>query len=242
MEEKLTYPIRINRYLAKKQICTRREADVLVSSGKVAINGQKAVLGDKVKEGDKVTVSEDIKRKRNFVYLAFNKPKGVITHSPQKGEKEISDIVSYPTKLFPVGRLDKDSYGLIILTNDGRITDRMLNPEYCHDKEYRVRVDRKITPSFLEKMASGVVLGNGHKTKACKVHKLDNFIFSIILTEGKKRQIRRMCEVLGRIVVDLKRERIINVKLENLNPGQYRKIEGEELGEFLCKIGIIGQN
>lgn len=242
MEEKLIYPIRINRYLAKKQICTRREADVLVLSGKVVINGRKAILGDKVKEDDKVTVSEDVKRKKNFVYLAFNKPRGVITHSPQKGEKEISDIVSYPTKLFPVGRLDKDSHGLIILTNDGRITDRMLNPEYCHDKEYRVRVDRKITPSFLEKMASGVVLGDGYKTKACEVRNLNNLVFSIILTEGKKHQIRRMCEVLGRTVTDLKRERIMNIELGNLGPGRYRKIEGEDLNKFLYEIGIIGQN
>jgi len=232
--------MRINRYLAKKQICTRREADALVASGKVTINGRKAVLGDKVKIGDEIRVSEDSVRKKNFVYLAYNKPKGIATHSPQAGEKGIANILSFPVKVFPVGRLDKDSCGLIILTNDGRITDRMLNPDYYHEKEYAVQVDPKITPSFLEKMAGGIEIGGKYKTRECKVEKLDKCVFSIVLTEGKKRQIRKMCEKLGRIVKSLKRVRIMNIKLESLRPGQYRKIEGEELEEFLKGIGMIG--
>jgi 23S rRNA pseudouridine2604 synthase len=240
MPDKISYPMRINRYLALKQICTRREADALISAGKVTINGRKAVLGDKIQISDKVAVSEDPNRKKNFVYLAYHKPNGIVSHSPQIGEKSIGNVVSFPVKLFPVGRLDKDSHGLIILTNDGRITDRMLNPDYYHEKEYVVQVDPKITPSFLEKMAGGVIIGNEYKTRECKVHKLDLGIFSIILTEGKKHQIRRMCEKLGRTVRELKRMRIMNIKLENLKPGQYRKIEGGELEEFLKGIGMIG--
>jgi 23S rRNA pseudouridine2604 synthase len=239
MAEEIAYPIRINRYLAKKQICTRREADVLISAGKVVIDGRVAVLGDKVKDGDKVEITEDLKRNRNFVYLAFNKPKGIITHSPQKGEKGIGNIISFPVRLFPVGRLDKDSRGLIILTNDGRITDRMLNPDYYHEKEYVARIDKKITPSFIKNMAEGVEIEGGYKTRKCEAKRIEDFIFSIILTEGKKHQIRRMCETLGKKVLDLKRVRIMSVKLESLKPGQYRKIEGDELKDFLSGMEMI---
>jgi 23S rRNA pseudouridine2604 synthase len=238
MIEKIVYPMRINRYLAKKQICTRREADGLILAGKVIINGKIAVLGDKIQDGDEVEITEDLKRSRDFVYLAFNKPKGIITHSPQKGEKGIGNIVSYPVRLFPVGRLDKDSRGLIILTNDGRITDRMLNPDYYHEKEYFVRIDKKITPSFVKNMAEGIEIAGGYKTRKCEVKKIDNLTFFIILTEGKKHQIRQMCEVLGKKIIDLKRVRIMNIKLEGLKPSQYRKIEGDELKDFLLSIGI----
>jgi len=240
MEEKIIYPLRINRYLAKKQICTRREADVLISSGKVIINKRKAVLGDKVGENDEVNILDDPRSRKKFVYLAYNKPRGIVTHSPKKGEKEIGAIVNYPTKLFPVGRLDKDSSGLIILTNDGRITDRMLNPNYYHEKEYLVEIDQKITPSFLKNMASGVTIEK-YRTKKCIVKKTSYFSFLIILTEGKKHQIRRMCEALGKKVIDLKRMRIMNIKMEGLKMGQFRKIEGEELRGFLKEMGIISK-
>jgi len=236
--DEIIYPMRINRYLAKKQICTRREADGLISAGKVIINGRKAVLGDKVEEKDDVLVKDDPRRSKNFVYLAYNKPRGIITHSAQKGEKEIGAIINYPVQLFPVGRLDKDSSGLIILTNDGRITDRMLNPEYCHEKEYIVIVDKKITPSFLKNMAEGIAIGD-YKTKKCKVEKLGDFSFSIVLTEGKKHQIRRMCESLGKVVLKLKRMRVMNIELCGLKAGQFRKIENEELEAFLREVGII---
>lgn len=240
MNDKLLYPIRINRYLAKKQICTRREADELISAGKIAINGRKAVLGDKIGENDEVQVLDDPRSKKNFVYLAYSKPRGIITHSPQKGEKEIGNLVNYPTRLFPVGRLDKDSSGLIILTNDGRITDRMLSPDYYHEKEYTVSIDQKITPSFLKNMADGIMIGE-YKTRKCEVKKLGDFSFSIVLTEGKKHQIRRMCEALGKKVISLKRQRIMNIRIEGLKSGQFRKIEGEELQVFLKEIGIISK-
>ncbi len=231
------YPMRINKYLAHKNIATRREADELIVAGKVKINGKLAVLGDKVNEKDKVIVDKKI-RDTEFAYLAYNKPAGIMTHSPQGQNRSIEDIISFQQKVFPVGRLDKDSCGLIILTNDGRITDKLLNPDYDHEKEYVVKVNKTISPSFIKHMSNGLVLGDGYKTKKCQVKKMDNFSFSIILTEGKKRQIRRMCEKLDHHVVELKRVRIMNIKLDNLMYGKYRKIKGQELQEFLQSIGM----
>lgn len=231
------YPMRINKYLAHKNIATRREADELIVAGKVKINGKLAVLGDKVQESDEIMVDEKI-RDSDFVYLAYNKPIGIITHSPQGQSRSIEDIISFQQKVFPVGRLDKDSCGLIILTNDGRITDKLLNPDYDHEKEYVVKVNKTISPSFIKHMSNGLVLGDGYKTKKCQVERLGNFSFSIVLTEGKKRQIRRMCEKLDHHVVELKRVRIMNIKLDNLMYGKYRKIKGQELQEFLQSIGM----
>jgi 23S rRNA pseudouridine2604 synthase len=219
-----------------KHISTRREADEIIKSGRVKINGRMAVLGDKVEENDEVKVDKNFRKGKKFVYLAFNKPRNIITHSPQKEEKSIENITQFRERVFPVGRLDKDSHGLIILTNDGRITDKLLNPDYSHEKEYVVRVDRTISPGFLKQMESGVVLGDGYRTKKCQVAKINKDIFSIILTEGKKRQIRRMCEKLERKVLDLKRIRIMNIKLGDLRTGKSRKIEGEELKEFLKSL------
>jgi 23S rRNA pseudouridine2604 synthase len=232
------YPMRINKYLATRHISTRREADEIIKSGRVKINGRTAVLGDKVMANDEVVVHKNVLKDRKFVYLAFNKPKEIITHSPQRGERSIENITKLKEKVFPVGRLDKDSHGLIILTNDGRITDRLLNPDYHHEKEYVVKVDRTISPGFIKQMESGVVLGDGYQTKKCQVEKIDKQTFSIILTEGKKRPIRRMCEKLERKVIDLKRIRIMNIRLNDLKSGQHRNIEREELKLFLKKIGM----
>lgn len=233
----LVFPVRINRYLALRKICSRREADQFIADGKITINGRKARLGDKVSETDKVEVVKNLGKE--YVYLAFNKPKGVITHSPQGGEKSIEDVVKYSPKVSPVGRLDKDSWGLIILSNDGRIVDPILNPEREHEKEYIVTVDKIVEPSFVKRMSGGVRLDDGYVTKACKVRKKSNYTFSITLTEGKKHQIRRMCQVLGQNIVDLKRVRVLNVEIGNVLPGQYRKIEGAEREDFLKKMGII---
>ena len=234
MEEEIKYPIRINKYLAYKKICARREADELISQKKVKINGRIAVLGDKVEEKDKVVVENF---KKDLIYLAFNKPKGVITHSPQLGEKEIKDILKIKG-VFPVGRLDKNSSGLIILSNDGRLTDRLLNPEYNHEKEYVIKVNKQIDNSFLKKMSEGVKLDDGYITKKCFVKKISSERFSIILTEGKKHQIRRMCDSLGYGVVNLERRRIMNIKLGSLLPGDYREIKGYELSELLKSLGL----
>lgn len=234
--EELTYPMRINKYLAHKNVCSRREADRLIESGEILINGKLAKLGDKIEEKDIVTSKVD--PKKGYVYLAFNKPSNVITHSPQGEQISINDVIDFKTKVFPVGRLDKDSWGLIILTNDGRITDKLLNPEFGREKEYFVRVDKPIDERFLRKMENGVVLDDGYKTKKCVIRKISTNFFSIVLTEGKNRQIRRMCSSLGFIVTDLKRKRILNIEIEGLRPGQFRKIKGPELDKFLSTLGL----
>ena len=236
MPNEIKYPIRINRYLALKNICSRREADEFIKAGKIAINGRQAVLGEKVQKNDLVEVIKDLNKK--YIYLAFNKPKRIITHSPQREEVSIEEFINYTKKVCPVGRLDKDSRGLIILTNDGRITDKLLNPEHNHEKEYIVKVHKPITETFIKKMATGVILDDGYRTKPCIVKKTGDYLFSIILTEGKKRQIRRMCQVLGYETVDLKRIRILNIQLGNLHSGQIRKIVGVELRQFLSGLGF----
>jgi len=233
MEQKA---IRINKYLADKGYATRRGADDIISKGLVTINGKKAVLGDKVTDTDVVVINQ--KRKPNqYVYLAYNKPQGVVTTNAQGEEKEIIDAVRYRTRVFPVGRLDKDSYGLIILTNDGRITDRLLNPDKHHEKEYVVTVNKKYTPAFIKHMTEGVDIGD-YVTRPTKVKRLKDTTFLITLTEGKNRQIRRMTEKLGYTVTDLKRVRIQNILLNNVKPGQYREIIDDERETFLTSLGL----
>ncbi|MBU3924762.1 pseudouridine synthase [Patescibacteria group bacterium] len=231
----MLYPVRINKYLADKKICSRREADLLIKQGKVTINGKKAELGEMVREADKVAVEGDLKK---LVYLAFNKPEGIITHSPQGDEVSIGDILKFNQEVFPLGRIDKDSRGLIILTNDGRMTDRLLNPLNVHEKEYEVKLALPISENFLKQMERGVRLDGGYTTQKCKLKKLDDNSFSIILTEGKKRQIRRMCTSLGYEIVDLKRVRVMNIELGNLKEGSYRIIFGVEREKFLAGLGL----
>jgi len=211
------YPMRINKYLASKKIATRRGADDLVQKNKVFINGKLAVLGSRVNKIDIVEVKGVEKKK--YIYFAYNKPIGIETGSPRED-------------LFPLGRLDKASHGLMILTNDGRITDQLLNPKYFHEKEYTVKTLNKLRSSFKQKMETGVNI-EGYLTKKCKVTILNNSTFRIILTEGKKHQIRRMCSALFQEVADLKRDRIMNIKLGNLKPNAFREIKGEELATFL---------
>ncbi len=215
-----TYPMRINKYLALKKISTRRGADELVQNKKVFINGKLAKLGSKVNEKDKVEVRGA--KKKEYQYYAYNKPMGIETASP-RGD------------LFPLGRLDKNSHGLLILTNDGRITDALLNPKYFHEKEYLVKTTNKLRSNFKEKMEQGVNIESqeNYVTKKCKVTIVNNFTFRITLTEGKKHQIRRMCSALFQEITDLKRERIMNIKLGNLKPNSLREIRGEELATFL---------
>lgn len=227
------YPMRINKYLAFKKYGTRREADDLIEKGKVFINGKRAVLGDKVSEKDVVEVKF---RQKKYRYFAYNKPRGVITHSPQGEEEDIA--MNIPLKdVSPVGRLDKDSHGLIILTDDGRITDKLLNPEYVHEKEYRVKTARDIRPSFKTHMEKGVDIGD-YTTKKCRVKVLGARTFSVVLTEGKKHQIRRMCAALHNDTIDLQRIRIMNIELKNMPAGEYRSIEGSELSTFLQLLGF----
>ncbi|MDB5244256.1 MAG: Pseudouridine synthase [Parcubacteria group bacterium] len=231
------YPMRINKYLAREGISTRRGADELITRGSVLLNGRVAVLGDKVYEDDKVEMKGKAHTNKKYLYYAFNKPVGVITHSPQLGEKDVKQAASLPKDVFPVGRLDKDSSGLLILTNDGRVTDRLLSPRFDHDKEYRVKTSEPLRDSFKKHMEAGVNI-EGYMTKKCVVRKTGPKSFMITLTEGKKHQIRRMVSAMHNTVVELERSRVLNVRLDGLASGESRPIEGEELSEFLSHIGI----
>lgn len=212
--------VRINKYLALKKISTRRGADELIKEKKVFINGKLAELGSQISETDKVEIKNN--KQKEYKYFAYNKPIGIETATPQIG-------------LFPIGRLDKNSHGLLILSNDGRITDQLLNPKYIHEKEYLVRTKEKLRSNFKQKMEAGVNI-EGYITQKCKVKIINENTFRIILTEGKKHQIRRMCANLFQEVVDLKRERIMNIKLDNLKSGGLREIKDKELSTFLNQV------
>ena len=231
--------MRINKYLAHTGVASRREADVLIGGGKVLINGKKAETGQQVNEGDDVEVVGKTKPK---TYLAYYKGRGIITHSPGEGEVDIIGRLARDfgiNHVAPVGRLDKDSEGLIILSNDGRITGPLLDPEADHEKEYDVLVDKPISGMFKRVMAAGVDI-EGYRTKPAMVegNEKNDKRFKIILTEGKKHQIRRMCAALGYQVQSLKRIRIMNIELGKLKPNQYRKISGPELDTFLNNLGL----
>ncbi len=225
--------MRINKYMAEAGLCTRREADRYIAEGLVYINGVKAKLGDQVNEGDRI---ETELPERNYRYFAYNKPRGIVTHSPVAGQQGITDIAGLQG-VAPMGRLDKDSHGLIILTDDGRITEKLLGPEANKEKEYTVMTKEHIPPSLKKRMEQGVDI-EGYMTKPSVVKILGDKKFSIILTEGKKHQIRRMCAAWGYTVADLKRIRVMNIKLGNLQPGQFRTIKGLELKEFLQNLGV----
>jgi len=233
----IAYPIRINRYLALRNISSRREADEIIKKGLVKINGRIAKLGDKVNECDTVEVDRKKYIKRNL-YFAYYKPYGIVTHTPEEGQKSIREVGNFPEGVFPLGRLDRNSHGLIILTNDGRITDKLLNPEYGHEREYLVKINKKVNNFFLKHMQQGIELED-FRTKPCKIERAGADVFRIVLTEGKKHQIRRMCAALDCEVVDLKRTRIMNIRLANMKPSEKKMIEGKELKIFLKGLGII---
>ncbi|WP_299254194.1 23S rRNA pseudouridine(2604) synthase RluF [uncultured Lacinutrix sp.] len=229
MEEKLT---RLNKYLSEAGYCSRREADRLIDAGRVTINGSVPELGTKVTQNDVVEVDGKsiTERKADFVYLAFNKPVGIVCTTDTRVEKDnIIDYIKYPKRVFPIGRLDKPSEGLIFLTDDGDIVNKILRASNNHDKEYIVTVDKPISQTFIKRMAGGIYLEDLDKTtKKCTVRKIDSHTFSIILTQGLNRQIRRMCEYLTYEVTSLKRTRIMNVKLD-VPVGEYREFTADEL-------------
>lgn len=237
--ENLEYPMRINRYLAKRNFCSRREADKLIEKGIVKINGKMAVLGDRVNENDKIDIDAKSKEEfKNCQYFAYYKPIGIVTHSPEAGQTGIEKVANFSAGFFPIGRLDRDSQGLIIITNDGRITDKLLNPQYDHEKEYIVHTNKKINNFFVRHMSEGIQLED-FKTKPAIVEKIGEYVFRIVLTEGKKHQIRRMCTALGYAVMDLKRVRVMNIKIGSLKPNQKREIKEEELQIFLNSLAIL---
>lgn len=218
--------MRINKYLASQDICSRREADKLIQEGKILVNGIVAELGVDVKDADKVEV---IGYEKQYKYYAYHKPVGIVSHSPQEGEKSIQDITDFGDDVFPVGRLDKDSRGLIILTNDGRITKKILNPELRLEKDYIVTLNRSISQADIEKLREGFKIDTGYHTKPCRIKRISNDIIKITLTEGKNRQIRRMAKSLKYNVIDLLRIKIGNIELNDMPEGTYRKLSEQKL-------------
>lgn len=227
--------IRLNKFLSESGICSRREADRLIEEGKVLVNGKTAVMGMKV-EGTETIVCNgtDIsnKKKDKPVLLVVNKPKGIVcTTSDNDRAENIVDFLHYPARVYPIGRLDKDSTGLILMTNQGDIVNKILRGSNSHEKEYMVRVNHPLTDEFLRKMRQGVEILDT-VTKPCFVEKTGGYTFRIILTQGLNRQIRRMCDALGYRVVALKRIRIMNIKLGELKMGEYREVTAEEWKEL----------
>ena len=224
--------MRINKYISEKGLCSRREADRLIEQKRVSINGSIAQIGSVVNDGDEVKVDNKLLQAREeFVYLVLNKPVGIVSTTDTRERDNIIDFMSYPKRIFPIGRLDKDSEGLIMLTSDGDIVNKILRAGNNHDKEYIVRVDKPVTQGFIHSMASGVKI-LGTVTKKCRVELLTKYTFRIILTEGMNRQIRRMCEVFGYQVLKLKRIRIMNIHLGALPTGAWRYLTSEELQDL----------
>lgn len=220
---------RINKYLADSGYCSRRAADGLVEAGKVKINGRVAQMGDKVREGDHVAVgSRVIRSRQDRVYIAAYKPVGIVCTADPREPMNIVDYINYPSRIYPIGRLDKDSEGLILLTSDGDIVNKILRAAGRHEKEYEVSVDRIVTEEFLKSMAAGVPV-LGQVTLPCRIRKTGPNSFRIILVQGLNRQIRRMCEYLGYQVTRLKRLRIINITLGKMRAGQWRVLGESEL-------------
>ena len=228
--------MRINKFISEAGTASRRGADKLITEGRVTINGKRATIGSQVEPGDDVRVNgNQLFVARNNVYIALNKPVG-ITSTTEKGVKgNIVDLVNHPFRVFHIGRLDKDSEGLILLTNDGDIVNEILRSENQHEKEYVVSVDRPITPEFLKQMSEGVKILDTI-TLPCKVEQLSKYDFKIILTQGLNRQIRRMCEELGYNVYRLQRIRIMNIQLDNLLVGQWRYLSKKEKAQLFQEL------
>jgi 23S rRNA pseudouridine2604 synthase len=221
--------MRLNKYISETGVCSRREADKWIEAGRVTLNGRPAALGSQVADGDEVRVDGDsLGGKKKQVYIALNKPVGIICTTEANIEDNIIDHVGYPERIFPVGRLDRDSEGLILLTNNGDIVNEILRSENNHEKEYCVTVDRPITDLSLRMLAEGVKIMGG-LTKPSKVARLSPQSFRIVLTQGLNRQIRRMCSALGYRAQRLQRVRIMNIHLGNLQPGQWRHLTPAEL-------------
>ncbi|TXK83861.1 23S rRNA pseudouridine(2604) synthase RluF [Paenibacillus sp. N3.4] len=228
--------MRINKFISETGVCSRREADKWIEAKRVTINGEAAGLGSVVGPGDEVRVDgRPIGEKKEHVYIALNKPVGITSTTEAHIRGNIVDFVGHSERIFPIGRLDKDSEGLILLTNNGDIVNQILRAENNHDKEYIVTVNRPITPMFLQGMASGVrILGT--MTKPCEIHQIGDRVFRIILTQGLNRQIRRMCEAFGLRVVRLQRIRIMHIHLGNLKVGKWRNLTQGEVQDFMLTL------
>ncbi|MEM9823831.1 MAG: 23S rRNA pseudouridine(2604) synthase RluF [Bacteroidota bacterium] len=228
--------ISLNKYISQTGICSRREADKWIEAGRVKLNGEVARKGNRVAPGDVVLLDgQEINKGVKTVYLLLNKPAGITCTTDLRDKSNIIDFLNYKERIFPVGRLDKASTGLILLTNDGDIVNKILREENYHEKEYEVRVNRPINTAFIRRMSNGIPI-LGTVTKKCKVERLKKFVFRITLTQGLNRQIRRMCEHLGYDVLALKRTRIMHLKLGQLKIGAYRHLNSGELRSLLKKV------
>ncbi len=236
--------VRINKYLSQSGVCSRREADRIIQEGKVLVNGNVATLGTKVCDGDEVKVNgKVVKNQEVEIVIALNKPVGVECTTDLKNKDNIISFINYPKRVFMVGRLDKNSEGLILLTNNGELSDKLMRAANYHEKEYLVTVDRKITEEFIKGMSNGVPLvdeehGIDTVTRKCKVVKVSSNAFKIVLTQGINRQIRRMCKYFGYNVTTLKRVRIMNIHLGKLSLGKYRELSKAEIMELKKSLDI----
>lgn len=230
-------PIRINKYLSDCGVCSRREADRLIEEGRITVDGLKAETGMKVTEESRILLDgKPLRSRPRPVLIAVYKPAGVVTTAAEEEPNNIVTYVGWPDRIYPVGRLDKDSEGLILMTNQGELAESIAHARGRHEKEYLVTVDKAVTREFAEKMASGVRILNT-VTRPCTVEKVSKYRFRIILTQGLNRQIRRMCEALGYRVTELVRTRVMNISLNGLEIGHWRRIEGEEYEELLRELG-----
>jgi 23S rRNA pseudouridine2604 synthase len=224
--------ISLNKFISSTGICSRREADKWIAAGRVQLNGVVAAKGNRVSPEDTVLVdNKPLKSKPKSVYIALNKPPGITCTTDLKDRDNIIEFVNHSKRIFPIGRLDKPSSGLILLTNDGDIVNKILRVENNHDKEYIVRVNRPITNQFIQRMSNGIPI-LGTKTRRCIVEKINKNVFKIILTQGLNRQIRRMCEYLDYQVVTLKRVRIMNIHLDGIKVGEWRDLTPKELQQL----------
>nr|WP_300661081.1 pseudouridine synthase [uncultured Acetatifactor sp.] len=233
--------MRLNKYLAHCGVCSRRDADRLIEKGEVLVNGRQAQAGMTVDDGDEILVSgRPVRGVQEPVVLAFYKPFGVVcTEKDVHAESIVSDLVDYPVRVTYAGRLDKDSEGLLLLSNDGDLIQAMMKGANCHEKEYVVRVNREITPDFLEKMSGGVYLEElDITTRKCQVEQMGRFVFRMVLTQGVNRQIKRMCIACGCRVRELKRVRVMHVTLGGLKPGEYRELDREDMERLYRDCGL----
>ena len=227
---------RLNKFIADSGYCSRREADRLIEEGRVTVDGRRGVLGDKILPGMRVTVDgRPLSGEGEKVYLLLNKPRGIVCTADPREPMNVVDYIAYPTRIFPVGRLDKDSEGLLLLTSDGEIVNRVLRAAGGHEKEYEVTIDRPVTPEFVQKMMAGVPILDT-VTLPCRVRRTGERSFNIIIVQGLNRQIRRMCEALGANVTHLRRIRIMNLKLGSLRPGEWRELTPGELAGLTAQL------
>lgn len=226
--------VRINKYLSEAGVCSRREADRQIEAGNVTINGRPAMMGDRVSAGDVVMCGrKKVSKEEEQILIVVNKPVGIVCTAEKREKDNIVDFINYPKRIYPIGRLDKTSHGLLLMTNQGDLVNKMMRSGNYHEKEYIVKVNREITGEFLQEMAKGVYLQElGTTTRPCRVEKVGRRVFRIILTQGLNRQIRRMCETFQYRVVDLKRVRIMNIRLGDLKEGAYRKVTQQEWQEL----------